>query len=113
MDRKNRKFNSQAEVEYEDLGHGVRRKILAYGDAMMQVLVEFEKGAEGKPHSHSHAQLTHVLEGVFEFTIGNEVRVVVKGDTLYKVPYIEHGCICIEKGVLLDTFAPMREDFIK
>lgn len=113
MDRKNQKFFSQSEAEYEELGNGVRRKILAYGDDMMQVQVEFEKGAVGEPHSHPHVQLTYVLEGKFEFAIGDETRIVSRGDTLYKVSNIRHGCVCIEKGMLLDTFSPMREDFIK
>ena len=113
MERMNKKFTRQIELDYEELGDGVRRKVLAYGEAMMQVLVEFEKGAVGKLHSHLHVQLTHVLEGSFKFTIGEEYQIVNKGDILYKIPNIMHGCVCLEKGVLLDTFTPMREDFIK
>ena len=37
---------------------------------------------------------------------------VRKGDTLYKLPNVEHGCVCLEEGVLLDFFTPMREDFV-
>ncbi len=97
----------------EDLGGGVKRKILAYGDDLMQVKVYFEEGSVGAMHTHPHTQLTHVLEGIFEFTIDNEKRIVKKGDTLYKTPGIPHGCVCLEKGILLDTFTPCREDFIK
>lgn len=79
----------------------------------MQVKVEFEEGAIGKMHSHPHTQLTYVLSGEFEFTIGGETKIVREGDTLYKLPNVEHGCVCRKKGVLLDTFTPMREDFIK
>ena len=25
---------------------------------------------------------------------------------------VEHGCVCLEEGILLDIFAPMREDFV-
>ena len=39
-------------------------------------------------------------------------KVVRKGDTLYKLPNLEHGCVCLEEGVLLDFFTPMREDFV-
>ena len=48
----------------------------------------------------------------FEFTINGEKKVVRKGDTLYKLPNVEHGCVCLEEGVLLDFFTPMREDFV-
>ena len=111
--RMNKPFVSSNECVYEDQGGGVKRKILAYGDNMMQVEVHFEKGAVGAMHSHPHTQLTYVLEGKFEFTIGNEKKVVSAGDTLYKIPGIAHGCVCIEKGILLDTFTPHREDFLK
>ena len=112
-ERMNKAFTFTNELEFEDLGGGVKRKVLAYGENMMQVEVHFEKGSIGAMHSHPHTQLTYVLEGAFEFTVGDEKKVVRKGDTLYKVPDIMHGCVCLEKGLLLDTFAPYREDFLK
>lgn len=113
MNRKDQKFTFFDSIPYEDLGGGVKRKILAYGDDLMMARVEFEEGAEGKMHSHPHTQLTYVLEGEFRFNIGGEIRIVKEGDTLYKLPGAEHGCVCLRKGILLDTFTPMREDFIK
>lgn len=96
----------------EDLGNGVHRRILAHAGSLMQVEFHFDRGACGTLHSHPHEQLTHVLSGVFEFTIGDETRIVRTGDTLYKRPGIRHGCTCLEAGVLLDTFTPQREDFL-
>ncbi|WP_392563547.1 cupin domain-containing protein [Orbus wheelerorum] len=104
-------FNSN--VKLDDLGNGVKRKILAHNGSMMAVEVYFEKGAVGTMHSHPHEQLTYVLSGVFEFTIGDETHLVRTGDTLYKQPNIMHGCICKEAGALLDTFTPQRLDFLK
>lgn len=112
-ERMNKAFTFANDCEFEDQGGGVKRKILAYGDNMMQVEVHFEKGSVGALHSHPHTQLTYVLEGEFEFTIGDEKKIVKQGDTLYKVPNIVHGCVCLKKGILLDTFTPYREDFIK
>lgn len=109
----NQAFVFAKDCVFEEQGGGVKRRILAYGDNMMQVEVHFEKGAVGAMHSHPHTQLTHVLEGEFEFTIGAEKQIVKKGDTLYKVPNVMHGCVCLQKGILLDTFAPYREDFLK
>ena len=108
----NKPFVFANECNFEDLGGGVTRRILAYGDDLMQVEVHFEKGAIGAMHNHEHTQLTHVLEGEFEFTIGDEKKIVKKGDTLYKVPNIMHGCVCLKKGILLDTFTPYRKDFL-
>ena len=97
---------------FEDLGGGMRRRVLAHGGGLMQVEVQFEEGAVGALHSHPHEQLTYVLSGEFEFTIGGETRIVRAGDTLYKRPGIEHGCVCRRAGALLDTFTPQRQDFI-
>lgn len=96
----------------QDLGDGVSRRVLAHGGSMMAVEVSFETGAIGPMHHHAHEQLTYVLSGRFRFTIGNETHDVGAGDTLYKKPDIVHGCVCLEKGVLLDTFTPQRYDFL-
>lgn len=106
-------FVFSSDCPIEDLGNGVSRKILAHNGKMMQVEVHFADGAIGYMHHHPHEQLTYVLSGEFEFTIGDETRIVKAGDTLYKEPNIEHGCKCLKAGILLDTFTPQREDFLK
>jgi quercetin dioxygenase-like cupin family protein len=105
-------FIYNKEVQLEDLGDGVSRKVLSHSDNMMAVEVHFETGAIGPMHSHPHEQLTYVLSGAFEFTIGDDVKIVKAGDTMYKKPNIEHGCVCLEAGVLIDNFTPMRKDFV-
>lgn len=99
-------------VKLEDLGGGISRKVLAHSDNMMSVEVHFEDGAVAAMHKHPHEQLTYVLSGEFEFTIGDETKLVKTGDTMYKVPNIMHGCRCVKAGVLIDTFTPMRQDFV-
>ena len=98
--------------QVEDLGGGVTRRVLAHGGGLMQVEVSFEEGAVGALHSHPHEQLTYVLSGEFEFTIGDVTRVVRAGDTLYKKSGVMHGCRCLRPGILLDTFTPQRDDFL-
>lgn len=105
-------FVFNKDIALEDLGDGIKRKVLAYSDNMMSVEVYFDKGAVGTLHSHPHEQITYVLSGEFEFTIGDETKVVKAGDALYKQPNIIHGCTCLSEGVLLDNFTPMRKDFV-
>lgn len=99
-------------AEPQSGGPGVTRRVLAYTDGLMCVENTFEQGAVGSLHSHPHTQITYVAEGVFSFTIGEETRTVRKGDTMLKEHGIIHGCTCLEAGVLLDIFTPMREDFV-
>lgn len=108
----NEPFVYADDCKFETVSEGVKRRILAYGDQLMAVEVHFEKDAVGSLHSHPHTQLSYVLEGEFEFEINGNKNIVRKGDTLYKVPNIVHGCRCTERGILLDVFTPYREDFI-
>lgn len=97
----------------QDAGPGVERRILAYTDSLMVVENTFAKEAVGKLHHHPHTQITYIISGEFDFTIGDERKTVRAGDTLLKEDGIEHGCVCKEAGVMLDIFTPMREDFLK
>ena len=101
-----------AEISPEPCGPGVQRRILAYGRDAMCVENTFETGAEGKLHHHPHTQITYVVSGVFEFNIDGEIKTVKAGDTMLKLNGVEHGCVCKERGILLDIFNPMREDFV-
>ncbi len=102
-----------AEIEAEQVALGVQRRILAYGENAMCVENTFETGSVGAMHHHPHTQVTYIVSGKFRFTIGDEVREVGAGDTLLKENGVEHGCVCLEEGVMLDFFSPMREDFVK
>lgn len=109
---KNRAWNYNNEIELENCAPGLSRKILAYTDEMMCVENHFEKGAVGSLHSHPHTQITYVVSGKFEFEIAGEKKIVCAGDSMLKKDSVVHGCVCLEKGILLDIFTPMREEFV-
>ncbi|MCO6384836.1 cupin domain-containing protein [Oceanicola sp. 502str15] len=100
------------EAKSFDAGGGLTRKVGAYADNAMVVEVHFEKGTIAARHHHPHEQITYVISGRFEFTIGDDTYIVGPGDSLYKQPNIEHGATCLEAGTLLDVFTPHREDFL-
>ncbi len=101
------------EMEWEIIGKGVKRKIMTYDDTIMLVNVHFDKGGIGAIHEHYHSQVTYVESGQFEVTIGSETKILKGGDSFYVQPHVLHGAICLESGILVDVFSPMREDFIK
>lgn len=109
---KNNVWNFYECIEQEKAGEGVVRRILSYTDELMVVQNHFEKGAVGALHHHPHTQITYVVSGQFEFEIAGEKRIVNPGDSMLKRDGVEHGCVCLEEGILLDIFAPMREDFV-
>jgi len=112
MKRSSGKFCKAEQMEWEDLGGGVSRKIMGWDNQIMMVKVKFENGAEGRPHQHFQTQTTYCAKGKFEFTVGDEKQVVKYGDGVYVPPNVLHGAVCLEEGVLIDGFSPVREDFL-
>jgi len=106
-------FIENREVPWQQMDKAVKRKIMAYDDKLMVVKVQFDKGGVGSLHQHYHSQITHVESGIFEVEIGGEKKILSQGDAFYIPPNVLHGAVCLEAGVLIDVFSPMREDFIK
>ncbi|WP_304235772.1 cupin domain-containing protein [Jiulongibacter sediminis] len=101
-----------SQIPWEELGGGIKRKIMAHDEQMMIVKVAFEKGGVGAMHSHPHTQASYVESGVFELTIGDEVKNLKTGDAYFVPSDVEHGAVCLQDGVLIDVFTPRREDFL-
>lgn len=106
-------FIENEQLEWQPAGEGIRRKIMAYDPSLMLVKVDFEQGAVGVVRKHVHVQLTHIESGVFEVEIAGVKKVLKAGDGFHIPSNVEHGVVCLEKGVLIDVFSPMRQDFIQ
>ena len=100
------------DIEWETVGEGVQRQIMGYDDKIMLVKVKFDKGGIGQMHEHYHSQVTYVASGKFELSIGDETKTMKAGDGFYIPPHVMHGAVCLEDGVLIDVFSPIREDFM-
>jgi quercetin dioxygenase-like cupin family protein len=105
-------FIKANDIQWEVVGEGVKRKIMAYDNKLMFVKVAFETGGIGTLHQHHHSQITHIESGIFEVEIDGEKQILRGGDAYYIPSNLIHGCICLEQGVLIDMFSPMREDFV-
>jgi quercetin dioxygenase-like cupin family protein len=91
---------------------GATRQVLADSPELMVVAFRFQAGAEGALHNHPHVQSTHVAAGRFRFTVAGEWFEVGPGDAFVAPSGAEHGCPCLEPGLLIDSFAPRRDDFL-
>ena len=105
-------LKKKTEALVTELGEGVTRKLLINGGRLMAVEFHFTKGAEGKLHSHPHEQIGTFLGGRFQATVGELTRVMEKGDSYYVPPNVVHGMKCLEDGIVLDVFTPIRDDFV-
>lgn len=111
MHTTNHFFKAQ-EQAWEAVGEGITRQITGYDASIMMVKVTFEKGAIGALHAHPHTQTTYVASGRFEVTIKGQNQTLKEGDSFYAPSDAEHGVVCLEAGMLIDVFSPMREDFM-
>jgi len=96
---------------------GLETKIITglNGEKMMMVLNYTLPGYTVPLHSHPHEQVGIVYAGKAKLKIGDEERIVKKGD-FYCIPgNVKHTDTTIgdEPFVMLDIFFPVREDFIE
>jgi quercetin dioxygenase-like cupin family protein len=113
MKHQSERFLFGKRQEKEIVGEGITRQLLGYDDSLLLARVVFEHGAIGYEHAHPHSQVTYVESGVFDFTVGSEAQRLQAGDAVYIPPGENHGAVCVEGGVLLDIFSPIREDFLE
>ncbi|GLU53144.1 cupin domain-containing protein [Dyadobacter frigoris] len=112
MNQKGKQFINDSDIDWQDLGGGVKRKIMSYDENLMMVKVSFETGGIGSLHNHVHRQISYVDSGIFEITIEENRKILKQGDAFFIPPNLVHGALCIERGTLIDIFTPFREDFI-
>jgi len=101
------------DVLAEDMPTWTKRCILAHGQEMMMVENEFVPGDTAPEHEHPHSQITYVISGALEFTVDGEMKVLRKGDSVYIAPHAVHSALATEDTMVIDMFAPMREDFLE
>lgn len=107
-------FFDSAATPWTELGDGIRRKIVGYTSELMSVVVQFDKGAVGQPHSHEdHDQIVYILSGAFHVDVQGEQRIVRAGDAFIAPKKHTHGVTALEVGsTLLDQFSPCRADYL-
>lgn len=106
-------FVHATEIGWTRMADGVRRQVLGHGSDLMIVRVEFESGAAGAVHHHPHRQATYIVEGCFEVSVGEQKSELRAGDCFYAEADVPHGVKALERGVLVDVFTPVRNDFLQ
>src|SRR3954469_22379778 len=73
--------------------------------------IDLAAGAVVAAHQHPHDQLSYVISGEVEFTIGAETRVMRAGMVALIPGGTPHGCRALTACRLVDAFTPVREDY--
>lgn len=84
---------------------------LVHTDQMTISYLRIDAGAELPEHRHPHEQITNILEGELEMTIGGETQVCKPGMTVTIAPNVPHSGRALTDCIALDIFTPVREDY--
>ncbi len=72
---------------------------------------EVEQGATLPAHAHPHEQITTVLEGRFEMTVGGETRILEPGAVAVIPGNVSHWGKALTPCRIMDVFQPPRDDY--
>jgi quercetin dioxygenase-like cupin family protein len=96
----------------EKLQPGMKRRLIS-GDNLMLVQMEIDPGTLIPSHSHPHEQISYIIDGEAEFTVGDKVQILTGGDVCLIPGNVPHSVKVLRKLLVLDCFSPPREDFLK
>jgi quercetin dioxygenase-like cupin family protein len=82
----------------------------------MMTVLDFNDGPAEQPdppHSHPHEQITYVAEGRVRFFLGSNLYDLSAGDMIAVPADVPHSIqLLTPTARLVDTFSPVREDFL-
>jgi len=82
------------------------------GEQLLVMRVLLEKGAIAAAHSHHHEQVSFILQGEMEFTIGEEQKTLKAGDVVLIPGNLTHSAKALVDSELVEVFTPVREDLV-
>jgi quercetin dioxygenase-like cupin family protein len=86
----------------------------AHLDNVMVTWVEMEPGSILPEHKHVNEQISLVVEGTLELTVGGITRIMKKGDVAVVPSGVLHsGRVHDEFTIAVDAWNPIREDYIR
>ena len=83
------------------------------GETVQVIRAEIVPGSVFPLHQHPQEQIIVVLQGAFEFTVGEESQIVKAGGVIHAPSGVPHGGKVIgdELVITLEAFHPPRKDF--
>ena len=90
---------------------GIRRKTLLDGARTQLVEFKLAQGAVIPVHSHPQEQTGYLLSGHMILTIAGDDHEMRPGDSWTIPGGVEHGVKVLEDAVVIEVFAPAREDY--
>jgi quercetin dioxygenase-like cupin family protein len=103
-------FLDLKDVEEREMAPGFRARMV-HSENMTFAFWQIDAGAALPEHSHPHEQVFTLLEGEFELTVGDELRVNHPGAVAVIPPNVPHAGRAITDCRIIDVFHPTRDDY--
>jgi len=100
------------ELPLEKINENITRQVI-WGKKGTLARLSFAKGTQTTSHKHEAEQHTCVVDGLLEFTIGDDKLLLKSGDILVVPAWVEHQALALEDTIVVDFFAPIREDWLR
>jgi quercetin dioxygenase-like cupin family protein len=98
------------DITARELAPGFFAKLI-HGNSLTLSVVDIKKGSVLPEHHHVHEQITFILEGELEMTIGGETNLLRAG-TVHVIPSdVPHSAVAKTDCKVIDAFSPVREDY--
>ena len=82
---------------------------MVHGDSSSLAIWEIRKDATLPEHKHIHEQITYILEGELEMTIGG-VKYLFTAGCVHVIPsMVPHSALARTDCKVIDSFAPARD----
>ena len=82
-----------------------------HGDKGTVTVWEIKKGSVLEQHQHVHEQITYVLDGQLQMTIGGQPYLFTAGMTHVIPSGVPHSAIALTDVKVIDFFSPARDDY--
>jgi quercetin dioxygenase-like cupin family protein len=99
------------QVPAEQLNPHISRKCI-HTAALTIARLHIRAGGVVPEHKHVHEQVAHVEKGALKFTVAGQEHVLRAGQSLVLASMVPHGVEALEDTDVLDTFTPVREDWV-
>jgi quercetin dioxygenase-like cupin family protein len=105
-------FRKKDSGSYRQLIDGVELNTLVHGEKTLMGQFRLAQGAKIPMHEHPHEQTGMMLSGRLRFDVGGEIFEAVSGDSWNIPGDVPHSAEAMEDSVVIEVFAPVREDYL-
>ena len=103
-------FTKWTDIDPRDIVPGFHGRFV-HTDGMTLSYWEVDEGASLPEHAHHHEQITSLLEGRFEMTVGGETRILEAGAVVVIPSNVPHKATALTPCRIMDVFQPARDDY--